>query len=559
MSPFAIATAPFAGKGLQSYRAFDFSGGLDVNTAPTKLALRPTNTHLTLAHNVIYRFDGSVESRTGTEDVCRATTLLNAGGVIQGGVHFRRSGGVNQVIVAIAGKLYRVDSPTAVTQIYTGLTSNRRYFFATYQDTLFIANGADPPMQYDGTTVTLLGGGAPAQMHVVVVHGNRLFCTSRGAANRDTIYWSKLNNPFDWTGTSDAGAMDINPNDGGNITDLVSGIQELIILKTNRTYRLQGIGPTTGYTLVDNMVPATGSTGCQWSGAAVFAGNDVWYVSREGLQTLSAVSQFGDLSTAYGSLPIRPYFTSSAGAFETNFAPDGSGRFSQEQVQLVSNEGNDTLVLGTCTGHNVVEGWDRLLVYDRRTKGWAEWRLGDADDDLTHTTTSFQVTSMWPYKDIDTGRTTLCLGCIDMTDQDGAYIVKLTEPDSGGDQSDSGGHFTDSQFFTTVVEHISCLGAPNVLKSPRYLFLYFKEGGGPVRVDVYYDGHSTPTVTTVLTLASSIDAAETLIIKRVDLWGECEFMAVRLGIEPDVGPSGNYTLLGYEVQWREIRRVRRAE
>ena len=74
-------------------------------------------------------------------------------------------------------------------------------------------------------------------------------------------YWSAINNTLDWTTANNAGFIDIEPNDGSIIIDLVPSIQELVILKGRRPYRLQGIGPATGYTLQDHVVPATGAGG----------------------------------------------------------------------------------------------------------------------------------------------------------------------------------------------------------------------------------------------------------------------------------------------------------
>ncbi len=54
------------GQPLRSFACFDFSGGLDVQTAPTVLAAQGAkNKWLTKASNVVFNDDGSVSKRWG--------------------------------------------------------------------------------------------------------------------------------------------------------------------------------------------------------------------------------------------------------------------------------------------------------------------------------------------------------------------------------------------------------------------------------------------------------------------------------------------------------------
>ena len=237
---------------------------------------------------------GGITKRFGRVPI-NATTL-GATVKILGGTQYRLSSGTDyQVVGTSDGRVVRINTDGTTANLATGKSTNAavRYRFATYNDLLHITNGFDAPMTWDGTTFANMAGSPPATGAVIVMHGNRAFMTARAVPSR--LYWLKLNNTLDWTGTTDAGFMDVEPNDNSSIVDLVSSIQELVILKGRRPYRLQGIGPATGYTVADHLVPTVGSVGAIRSQGAVFALNDVYYISELGLALfLTQTQQFGD-------------------------------------------------------------------------------------------------------------------------------------------------------------------------------------------------------------------------------------------------------------------------
>jgi hypothetical protein len=74
-------------------------------------------------------------------------------------------------------------------------------------------------------------------------------------------------------------------------------------------------------------------------------------------------------------------------------------------------------------------------------------------------------------------------------------------------------------------------------------------------LNLYADFKTTAAFTTTFDITSS--TAETQVIKRIDLPElRCEYLEVDL---QQATAGKTFTFYGYEVQWREGRRARRAE
>ncbi len=533
-----MATQALIGSALQVFRCFDFSGGLDIHTAATKLGmLGGKNRWLSKAFNVLYDDDGSVSKRPGMYSVCNPTSSISAS--VIGGTQFRKSDGtVKTVFVTSGGAVAVVTSATAVTSLTSGLSTSYRPSFAVYNDTLFFANGVDAPAQYDGTTWAALGGSSPATARVLCAHGNRLFATATAVPSR--LYWSKLNAPTDWAGTTDAGFLDVNPNDGGVILNLLSSNQELLILKENRTYRLQGIGPATGYTVVDNMVPTTGSVGTVSTAGAVWAANDAHYVSRLGLHRLSATAAFGDLTEGFSSNRVTPYFRVGDAA-ALDLTPSIA-----THAQLTYVPELNTLVLwsqaATATGQMF---GGVLLAQDLGSRAWAQWGTGPGPS-----VNKPAITAIWPQRNATTGQYELALGIQDQT----SFHLSIAAI-SRGQTSDLDGAAV-ALGISAQVRHVSNLNAPGIEKAPRYLYLYFKKESGTttMTLNLYADFKTTAVLTTTFDITSS--TAETQVVKRIDLGGfTCEY----LGVSISNSQQKSFTFNGYECQFRERRLIRRAE
>jgi hypothetical protein len=137
---------------------------------------------------------------------------------------------------------------TSWTSVTTGLSTSAYASFCNFQGNLssinlLMANGVDAVKKYDGTSVSNLNN-APAGITYIDAHDNRVY-----GATGNTIYFSALRKPEDWTTLNDAGSVVVESNDGETITSIKSGLQKLTVFKTNSMYELFGTGPS-NYRLV---------------------------------------------------------------------------------------------------------------------------------------------------------------------------------------------------------------------------------------------------------------------------------------------------------------------
>ena len=546
---------PARGGAYETYSVFNFDKGLDVKTSPLKRAASIRQDTLNTADNWVMSTAGAVTSRVGTQPAITASAgtatvshLLTEGlgdwttgqdtrflptlgllgisgvtGVVTGGTEFIKSDGTHLVVFgADDGTLYTLNAG-AVTQISSGHTTGTRWYFATYNDTLLIANRADAPMKTtDGVTVSALGGSPPMAGGPMVVHGNRIFWLD--GVNTSRLTWSALDNAEDYTTPNNAGNVAVSQNDGSALVALVPSINELVLLKGRRPYRLQGTSPST-FTLT-NVVPTTGSVGAVSTQGALFALNDVWYLATSGIVRLTAVQAFGDLRESFPSTPIQPYFETGTG-FTISLA-------NLDKSVLAYDPQHNRIYVAV--DHNGDGQNDLLLVYDGATKGWTTWP-------------GFAAASLWQVKNTTTGEIDLYGGGYDgqvfIMDRENASAEILSE-----------------------ARHLSALGVPGVEKSVRHAFLYLKEEGpSTVRVDTKFDfGAGGGQSFEVSQQGSShllgvnwvlgVDplGRQDQIIKRINVHGTGEFLEI--GVR-NTGPGTRFTWYGYEAIFRQRRVIRR--
>ena len=546
---------------LKVYSVFDLSGGLDIKTSPLKSAVETNPRSLETARNCVLSTAGAVSKRF---DTFRITTravdapppdltlpFLLTGGLgsyltpsvhylptlgflddsalfistvaITGGIEYVKSNGTRITVFGTTeGKVYKLvgGEPTVIA---SGFTTGSRWYFTIYKDILIFGNRENVPQKYDGTTVTPLGGSPPAGGGPVCVHGNRVFWLD--AVNKSRLTWSALDNPEDYTSAGNAGNVDVSTNDGSDLINFVPSVNELVLLKGARPYRLQGTSPAT-FTIT-NVVPTTGSVGAVSTQAALFALNDVWYLGTPGVTRLTAVQGFGDLRESFPSAPIQPYFEADSDSHHhiqplLNLANAVMAYDAQRNRLYVAVDNNDD-------GQN-----DTILCYDGATKGWTVWD-------------SLSVASMWPVKNLVTGQTEIYAGGYD------GHIRVLNRR-------------TAENAFIAEATHLSALGAPGVEKSVRYIYLYLKEEGNQVlEVSLQFDFGVIQELPVAL-LGSShtlgvnwvlgVDqlGLRDQIAKRLDIHGAGEFMALTLRNET---AGQTFTWYGFEALYRDKRVVRR--
>ena len=512
------------GKGLETYQVFGFKKGLNISDNPLQLAVARNQDSLRLADNMTYmQSSGAVSKRS---DIERLTlTSLGASVAITGGYQYVKSDGNRFIVFGTDdGRFLRLNADGTTTAILTGATTGTRWYFTTYNDKLIFCNRADAPRKStDATTSAVLPGTPPATGGPVAVHSNRVFFLD--GTNKSRLTWSALNNEEDYTTANNAGFVDVNLNDGSFLVDIVPSINEMILLKENRPYRLQGTSPATY--AITNVIPTTGSKGAVSTKGNVFAINDVWYLGNNGVLNLRTVLNFGDLKASYASDRISNYwFPNDPHTLQINHLNNAVSAYdgANNVIYYGVNSINAT------NGHN-----DLMLVIDLHTNGWSVWPdVGAA--------------SLWPVYNSTTGITEIYMGGYD------GHVYRLNQD-------------LAVNAFRGEARHLSALNAPGVQKSPRHGYFYFKEEGDfTVIIDTKFDfGASGGQVYVASLLGGShtlgvnwvlgVDplGARDQIVKRIDMSGLGEFIEVGVKNENAGEP---FTWYGYEILWRPRRAVR---
>jgi hypothetical protein len=127
------------------------------------------------------------------------------------------------------------DTTATVTQIASGKSTLARYLFATQNDILYIFNGADANMKWDGTTFGTQGGTPPTAKYVQV-HKNIMFLAGN-STNPSRLYFSDIALPESWPALN---FIDVGKGDGDQITGLAILLDRLVITKNNSVWLLEG-------------------------------------------------------------------------------------------------------------------------------------------------------------------------------------------------------------------------------------------------------------------------------------------------------------------------------
>ena len=506
------------GRPLRRYSASDFRGGLDVKSSPQELASNPKyKNRLTLARHIVYKRSGAASKRFDTAVYNTAT--IGASVAITGGFELKLSSGTRFIIGGTDdGRLVLFSSDGTTTNLATGLTSGRRWSFATYNDLGICVNGVDAPRKTAGTaaSTTTLGGSPPTTASHVFTHGNRVFMVT---ADSSTLTWSALNNEEDYTTASNAGSMVVARHDGGNLLWGLSFVSEALLGKENATYRLQGTNPSTF--AVTNVVPTGASVGGASFQATAVAGNEAWWGSRRGIHSLRTVQEFGDLKETFPSEKIDLYFTPNT---------DYTVSLNQlDEAAMCYSPQTNSLYYGVDTNNDGEN--DTIFVLDLFGGGWSVWP-------------SMSCASLWIANNGANGDEVFMGG------YDG-FVRRLNVSAST--------NAIDARF-----NHITDLGAPGIIKILRYLRVYAaEEGNHALTITINSDfGASggqaftmtllgdTATIGSTFTLGTSTLGARSQIIKRMDMGIVGEFFELGFANAQAGQP---FTVHKYDARFRDRR------
>lgn len=343
---------------MQTFRFFENTGGMNLRFNDISLsqgeAEEITNLHATSqgswsSSNAGYVHLNSVPlgSSTPVTALYEYTTL----------------GGITYLMAVAGTSLYTFEpSEGTATELTNTLTLNQPMRFTTFNGLLIGCNGVDTPKKWDGINpvANLTGwpatipGITPGQPSISEIFANRLVFAGDGD-NPSMLYLSELENAENFTpeeGASSAGAIQVSPGDGEKITALktlflpMNSEEVLVIFKERSTYMLSGNDADTF-----SLQKISGEFGAVSHLSVIQAGNELMFLSREGVTSLSTATAQGNITTGFLSDRIRPQMDSlNRSQLQNSFAvhlrnrqevwwfvADGSA--SQNQTVLIYNYG----------------------------------------------------------------------------------------------------------------------------------------------------------------------------------------------------------------------------
>lgn len=191
--------------------------------------------------NFVYGSDGLPHKRRGLK---RVVSTPSGAAPVDG--LYRSAVGSNgpHTLVAAGGGLYVVyDSNPFWNPVSLNLTPSRVYRFETFMDKVYIVNGADGLLEWDGTTLKTVSG-PPTGSRFVRQFADRLFVGS-SLTGPDAVAYSDLFDPSVWQDleTGIDNLIDISPGDDQKITGMVRTRDQMTFFKSHSTYYLFGYDP----------------------------------------------------------------------------------------------------------------------------------------------------------------------------------------------------------------------------------------------------------------------------------------------------------------------------
>lgn len=163
-----------------------------------------------------------------------------------------------------------------------------------------MVDGTNAAALWDTSTYTLLsGGGAPADPSLVEFYREHLFLAGY-SANRAALTFSQPGSAAGFDASLGAGEINV----GDRITGLKALDDQLVIFCARSIHRLLG----TNFANFQ-LQPVTRDLGCLYPDSIIEIGGDLLFMGPDGLNTLSTITQLGNVQFETITLKIQQEFT----------------------------------------------------------------------------------------------------------------------------------------------------------------------------------------------------------------------------------------------------------
>lgn len=260
------------------------------------------------------------------DDTPDPVPIADLGAAITGIFEYNNGGSLERIVCA-GDKIYVVAGSNA-TEVLSGQTPGAYYQSVTWDDgagteVLILLNGADDPVEYDGSTCVpitfidpddIFDGATPA--FGAVFRGRIVFGGDPDHPHRLWTPRPGTYNNFD-NSENTVDAFDVDAGYRGKLTGVKSLTDDfLVIYKEGAIRRLQGISPFGAGAEQFQLRDVTDAFGC--IAPRTLVGNDVehYFLAEDGLRQLRPIENYGDIDPQQPTYPIQPLVN------DWNFSPN---------------------------------------------------------------------------------------------------------------------------------------------------------------------------------------------------------------------------------------------
>lgn len=296
-------------------------------------------------------------------------TLGLTGGEYPIGMYFyyNLSGTEKIISVTSAGKVLDA-SASPITTIHTFANPNKYPSFATFEGEVYIFNGKDPGIAWDGTTKTELTANVPAEWAGdnpagVIAHANRLWAFR---ANSNRLYWTPLLNGKNWIAAG-SGSLVVGAS-GSIVTAQVWQDRLFIFLSDGTIYWLDNSNADVTLWTSKRIMGNSFKTPAPVNARCVVQGmNDIFFMDALGhIYSIRGIIETGDYSKSDITLLDDSRFI--------DYINTNIDFTSLSLPFLMYNSDEDAILAFNKSKGSSQAGTDVALVFYSLTRKWFVWR-----------------------------------------------------------------------------------------------------------------------------------------------------------------------------------------
>jgi hypothetical protein len=240
--------------------------------------------------NMVFVGTNEITKDTGIENFANTGT-----GIVKSLYSFVKKSGTAYLIRNLGTVLQKYNPASGNFEDFkTGLSDGKRFGYETYDDWLYMGNGYDNYMRYDGQNPPTEYVSAP-KGNILCVFEDRMHIAGNPSEPL-TIYYSDIGNP-----TNFPVANVIKPPGADKITGLIKYYNVLLVLKENSDWRVEYTWDGTNW--IPKLQVVSENYGCISPKAYCWVENDVWFFTGKEVRRIGWLMGRGEVRGVLGFDP----------------------------------------------------------------------------------------------------------------------------------------------------------------------------------------------------------------------------------------------------------------